>query len=95
MDEEGSFSEYFFHFGPGTNEKNTGLFFNTEINSWKRVISGYILSFVSGILVSYYTFIASDFLVVNVLHNDAKYVNEYKSDVISMIILQPIIFSLL
>jgi hypothetical protein len=54
LDEEGTFNEKFLQFGPGTNEKNTTKFLGMKIDSWKKVVLLYFVSFFSSLLTAYY-----------------------------------------
>ena len=54
LDEEGMFSQKFLHFGPGTDATNTSLFMGVSVDSWKKTISVYFISFITTILLTYY-----------------------------------------
>lgn len=54
LDEEGAFTKKFLHFGPGTDEKDMPTFLGMKLDSWRKVIIVYIMTFVAALLQSYY-----------------------------------------
>lgn len=66
LDKEGAFQKKFLHFGPSSDTQ----FFNIKLESWRQVISVYIIAFLSALSLSYYQNFAS-FFVNNVLLNPA------------------------
>ena len=57
---EGGFTSQFLHFGPGTDETNTTAFLGIVLNSWKKVIAMYFVSFLSSLMNTYYTYAMSN-----------------------------------
>ncbi len=62
LDEEGMFSKKFLHFGPGTDATNTAIFIGISLNNWKKTISVYLVSFISTILLTYYSSSVSQYI---------------------------------
>jgi hypothetical protein len=60
LDESGAFTEKFLHFGPGTTEQNTAKFIGMPMDSWKKVITLYIISFFISFIKTYYESVIND-----------------------------------
>lgn len=69
LDKEGVFQKKLFHFGPSSPSSDT-RFLNIKLDTWTKVISVYIIAFLSSLSLSYYQNIAS-FYLNNILLNPA------------------------
>lgn len=57
---EGGFTSQFLHFGPGTDSTNTTAFLGIVLNSWKKVVAMYFVSFLSSLMNTYYMYAMSN-----------------------------------
>lgn len=58
LDEEGAFTKKFMHFGPSED----ATFIKMKINTWPKVITVYIIGFVTSLLIYYYNAVADNFI---------------------------------
>jgi len=55
IDLGGGFSEGFLHFGPGKTPETTTKFIGIKLDTWTKVCLIYLISFISALVLSYYT----------------------------------------
>ena len=58
LDEEGAFTKKFMHFGPSDDAE----FINMKINTWPKVITVYVIGFVTSLLIYYYNAVADNYI---------------------------------
>lgn len=91
LDQDDTSSTFISSFGPN----NSKIFLNITIDTWTKVIIGYALSFMSGILTIYYTFIVPNMLYNKIMHKDVKEIPNSKFIIFMLILMQPIIYIIL
>lgn len=89
------FDESFFHFGPGTNEKNTITFINTKVDNWRMVWIVWIIGFTSTALQKYYWTAIYDYVYLNIKNPSVKKINYHKSSLTYMLFFKSFISILL
>lgn len=93
LDEEGAFKEKFLHFGPSTDPKTQTKFINMKLDTWKKVIMVYIISFFSAIINSYYGNVIFQFIHQHLWNPAVKKIDGSKTATITIITLEQIVWT--
>ena len=93
LDEEGAFKQKFLHFGPSTDPKTQTTFINMKLNTWKKVIIVYVISFFSAVINSYYGNIVSQFIHQHLWNPAVKKIDGSKIATLTIITLEQIIWT--
>lgn len=85
----------FFHFGPGTNEKNTIKFINRKVDSWDMVWLVWTVGFTTTLLQKYYWTTISDYIYLKVRNDNVKTIDCDKNKLTYVIFFKIIINTIL
>ncbi len=92
LDEEGAFTKKFLNFGPSDKTK----FINMKIDTWKKTIIVYIISFLASFLTRYYETVSFDFIhsyIWNPAYKDTIGISKKWTTII--VCLEPILYWIL
>jgi len=92
---EGGFTEKFLHFGPGTTPENTTTWINIKMDTWPKVITLYIIGFLSALINQYYMYAVSENLHSYVWQRAEKVIPFDKPSTLFVLFSEPIIFQIL
>ena len=93
LDEEGAFQERFLHFGPSKDPKTQTKFINMKLDTWKKVILVYIISFMSAIVNTYYENVIGQFIHQHMWNPAVKTIEGSKIVTLTIITLEQVIWT--
>lgn len=93
LDEEGAFQEKFLHFGPSNDSNTQTTFINMKLDTWKKVIIVYLISFLSAIINSYYSNVVDQFIHQHIWNPAVKKIEGSKSITLIIITLEQVIWT--
>lgn len=93
LDEEGAFKSKFLHFGPSTNPETQTTFINMKLDSWRKVILVYIISFFSAVINAYYGNVIFQFIHQHLWNPAVKKIEGSKKVTLTIITLEQIIWT--
>ena len=91
LDLEGGFGYTFLHFGPGTDRDNTTSFMGIKLDSWRKVIILYVVSFFSALMTTYYHSTYTHIVSNKVLSSTVDAIPYGKIETYAIMLLDPII----
>ena len=95
IDLSGGFTDKFLHFGPGTTPENTVSWIGIKMDTWNKVITLYIISFMSALINQYYMFAVSENLYSYVFQRSEKVIPFDKPSTLFVLLSEPIIMQIL
>lgn len=91
---KGVFSKKFLHFGPSTDPETQTNFLGSPIDTWSKVITLYILGFLSVLFSTYYHDIFKTWIINSVKDHKEKKINMCKITAYLLTIADPVLYSI-
>ena len=91
LKKEGIFTKKFLHFGPSNDPETQTNFLGSPVDSWSKVITLYILGFLTVCFSAYYRDIFESWEINSVKNYKEKKINMKKNIAYTLIILDPIL----
>jgi len=91
LDIEGSFANGFLHFGPGIDNSTTSQFMGVTINTWSKVLTLYVICFVTGFLSTHYDNVVSTSLINRLMDPNVSHIPYSQAGTYAVVLIDPLI----
>lgn len=91
LNEEDAFSKKFLNFGPSEDT----YFLNMKLNTWTKVITVYLVSFFTSIILAYYTNVSSQFIGQYLYNPAITHIKGSKTVTLFIVTFEQVLFAVL